>query len=388
MITLNSLSKIYRTDEIETVALENVNLTVERGEFLSIMGPSGCGKSTLLNIMGLLDAPTMGMVEINGIRTEGMKDKELAVFRNKTLGFVFQSFHLINSLNVMDNVELPLLYRRMAGSERKRLAQEVLEKVGLSHRMRHFPTQLSGGQCQRVAIARAIINQPRVVLLDEPLSALDLKLRTEMQYELRELQKRLGITFVFVTHDQEEALAMSDWIFVMNDGEIVQSGTPVDIYDEPINHFVATFIGESNILPGVMIEDYLVEFNGKRFESVDGGMRPNEPVEVVIRPEDLQITLPEEGKLQVRVETQLFRGVHYEIIAYDNLGNEWMIHSTRKAIEGEIIGLDFTPEDIHIMRLNETEEEFDARIEEYVEMEEPEDGLINAIEEERHEENS
>lgn len=388
MITLNSLSKIYRTDEIETVALENVNLTVERGEFLSIMGPSGCGKSTLLNIMGLLDAPTMGMVEINGIRTEGMKDKELAVFRNKTLGFVFQSFHLINSLNVMDNVELPLLYRRMAGSERKRLAQEVLEKVGLSHRMRHFPTQLSGGQCQRVAIARAIINQPRVVLLDEPLSALDLKLRTEMQYELRELQKRLGITFVFVTHDQEEALAMSDWIFVMNDGEIVQSGTPVDIYDEPINHFVATFIGESNILPGVMIEDYLVEFNGKRFESVDGGMRPNEPIEVVIRPEDLQITLPEEGKLQVRVETQLFRGVHYEIIAYDNLGNEWMIHSTRKAIEGEIIGLDFTPEDIHIMRLNETEEEFDARIEEYVEMEEPEDGLINAIEEERHEENS
>lgn len=388
MITLNSLSKIYRTDEIETVALENVNLTVERGEFLSIMGPSGCGKSTLLNIMGLLDAPTMGMVEINGIRTEGMKDKELAVFRNKTLGFVFQSFHLINSLNVMDNVELPLLYRRMAGSERKRLAQEVLEKVGLSHRMRHFPTQLSGGQCQRVAIARAIINQPRVVLLDEPLSALDLKLRTEMQYELRELQKRLGITFVFVTHDQEEALAMSDWIFVMNDGEIVQSGTPVDIYDEPINHFVATFIGESNILPGVMIEDYLVEFNGKRFESVDGGMRPNEPVEVVIRPEDLQITLPEEGKLQVRVETQLFRGVHYEIIAYDNLGNEWMIHSTRKAIEGEIIGLDFTPEDIHIMRLNETEEEFDARIEEYVEMEEPEDGLIHAIEEERHEENS
>jgi spermidine/putrescine transport system ATP-binding protein len=224
--------------------------------------------------------------------------------------------------------------------------------------------------------------------LDEPLSALDLKLRTEMQYELRELQQRLGITFVFVTHDQEEALAMSDWIFVMNDGEIVQSGTPVDIYDEPINHFVATFIGESNILPGVMIEDYLVEFNGKRFESVDGGMRPNEPVEVVIRPEDLQITLPEEGKLQVRVETQLFRGVHYEIIAYDNLGNEWMIHSTRKAIEGEIIGLDFTPEDIHIMRLNETEEEFDARIEEYVEVEEHEDGLINAIEEERYEENS
>jgi len=179
-----------------------------------------------------------------------------------------------------------------------------------------------------------------------------------MQYELRELQQRLGITFVFVTHDQEEALAMSDWIFVMNEGEIVQSGTPVDIYDEPINHFVATFIGES------------------------------EPVEVVIRPEDLQITLPEEGKLQVKVDTQLFRGVHYEIIAYDDLGNEWMIHSTRKAIVGEVIGLDFEPEDIHVMRLNETEEEFDARIEEYVEVEEQEAGLINAIEEERDEENN
>lgn len=174
----------------------------------------------------------------------------------------------------------------------------------------------------------------------------------------------------------------------MNEGEIVQSGTPVDIYDEPINHFVATFIGESNILDGRMIEDYLVEFNGKRFEAVDGGMRPNEPVEVVIRPEDLQITLPEEGKLQVKVDTQLFRGVHYEIIAYDDLGNEWMIHSTRKAIVGEVIGLDFEPEDIHIMRLNETEEEFDARIEEYVEIEEQEAGLINAIEEERDEENN
>ena len=160
MITLTSLSKIYRTDEIETVALENVNLTVDRGEFLSIMGPSGCGKSTLLNIMGLLDAPTTGTVEINGTHTEGMKDKQLAAFRNKTLGFVFQSFHLINSLNVMDNVELPLLYRRISSGERKRLAKEVLEKVGLSHRMNHFPTQLSGGQCQRVAIARAIIGHP------------------------------------------------------------------------------------------------------------------------------------------------------------------------------------------------------------------------------------
>lgn len=205
MITLNSLSKIYRTDEIETVALENVNLTVERGEFLSIMGPSGCGKSTLLNIMGLLDAPTMGIVEINGIRTEGMKDKELAIFRNKTLGFVFQSFHLINSLNVTDNVELPLLYRRVGSSERKRLAQEVLEKVGLSHRMRHFPTQLSGGQCQRVAIARAIIGNPEIILADEPTGNLDSRMGAEVMELLHRLNKEDGRTIVMVTHNEEQA---------------------------------------------------------------------------------------------------------------------------------------------------------------------------------------
>ena len=222
MITLNSLSKIYRTDEIETVALENVNLTVERGEFLSIMGPSGCGKSTLLNIMGLLDAPTMGMVEINGIRTEGMKDKELAVFRNKTLGFVFQSFHLINSLNVMDNVELPLLYRRMAGSERKRLAQEVLEKVGLSHRMRHFPTQLSGGQCQRVAIARAIIGNPEIILADEPTGALDSRTGREVMLFLQKLNAE-GNTIILITHDNSIA-AKAKRIIRITDGRIVYDG--------------------------------------------------------------------------------------------------------------------------------------------------------------------
>ena len=189
MITLTSLSKIYRTNEIETVALENVNLTVNRGEFLSIMGPSGCGKSTLLNIMGLLDAPTTGTIEINGTHTEGMKDKELAAFRNKTLGFVFQSFHLINSLNVLDNVELPLLYRRVSSSERRKLAQEVLEKVGLSHRMRHFPTQLSGGQCQRVAIARAIIGNPEIILADEPTGNLDSKMGAEVMELLHRLNK-------------------------------------------------------------------------------------------------------------------------------------------------------------------------------------------------------
>ena len=205
MITLTSLSKIYRTNEIETVALENVNLTVDRGEFLSIMGPSGCGKSTLLNIMGLLDAPTAGTIEINGTHTEGMKDKELAAFRNKTLGFVFQSFHLINSLNVMDNVELPLLYLHIASSERRKLAQEVLEKVGLSHRMRHFPTQLSGGQCQRVAIARAIIGNPEIILADEPTGNLDSKMGAEVMELLHRLNKEDGRTIVMVTHNEEQA---------------------------------------------------------------------------------------------------------------------------------------------------------------------------------------
>ena len=221
MRTLTSLSKIYRTDEIETVALENVNLTVERGEFLSIMGPSGCGKSTLLNIMGLLDAPTTGAIEINGTHTEGMKDKQLAAFRNKTLGFVFQSFHLINSLNVMDNVELPLLYRRISNSERKRLAKEVLEKVGLSHRMNHFPTQLSGGQCQRVAIARAIVGNPEIILADEPTGNLDSKMGAEVMELLHRLNKEDRRTIVMVTHNEEQAKQTSRTIRLF-DGRQVQ----------------------------------------------------------------------------------------------------------------------------------------------------------------------
>ena len=208
MITLTSLSKIYRTDEIETVALENVNLTVDRGEFLSIMGPSGCGKSTLLNIMGLLDAPTTGTVEINGTHTEGMKDKQLAAFRNKTLGFVFQSFHLINSLNVMDNVELPLLYRRISSGERKCLAKEVLEKVGLSHRMNHFPTQLSGGQ-------------PEIILADEPTGNLDSKMGAEVMELLHRLNKEDGRTIVMVTHNEEQAKQTSRTIRFF-DGRQVQ----------------------------------------------------------------------------------------------------------------------------------------------------------------------
>lgn len=205
MIKLTGINKIYRTNEIETLALENVNLDVEKGEFVSITGPSGCGKSTLLNIMGLLDAPSSGKIEINGTSVENMKDKELAAFRNKTLGFVFQSFHLINSLNVIDNVELPLLYRKMPAKERTRLAKEVLERVGLSHRMRHMPTQLSGGQCQRVAIARAIVGNPEIILADEPTGNLDSKMGAEVMELLHKLNKEDGRTIVMVTHNEEQA---------------------------------------------------------------------------------------------------------------------------------------------------------------------------------------
>ncbi|EFV67231.1 ABC transporter ATP-binding protein [Phocaeicola vulgatus] len=221
MIKLTGINKIYRTNEIETLALENVNLDVVKGEFVSIMGPSGCGKSTLLNIMGLLDAPSSGKIEINGTSVESMKDKELAAFRNKTLGFVFQSFHLINSLNVIDNVELPLLYRKMAAKERTRLAKEVLDRVGLSHRMRHMPTQLSGGQCQRVAIARAIVGNPEIILADEPTGNLDSKMGAEVMELLHKLNKEDGRTIVMVTHNEEQAKQTSRTIRFF-DGRQVQ----------------------------------------------------------------------------------------------------------------------------------------------------------------------
>ena len=221
MIKLTGNNKIYRTNEIETLALENVNLDVAKGEFVSIMGPSGCGKSTLLNIMGLLDAPSSGKIEINGTSVESMKDKELAAFRNKTLGFVFQSFHLINSLNVIDNVELPLLYRKMAAKERTRLAKEVLDRVGLSHRMRHMPTQLSGGQCQRVAIARAIVGNPEIILADEPTGNLDSKMGAEVMELLHKLNKEDGRTIVMVTHNEEQAKQTSRTIRFF-DGRQVQ----------------------------------------------------------------------------------------------------------------------------------------------------------------------
>ena len=243
MIKLTGINKIYRTNEIETVALENVNLEVNKGEFLSIMGPSGCGKSTLLNIMGLLDAPTSGTIEIAGTKVDGMKDKELAAFRNQKLGFVFQSFHLINSLNVLDNVELPLLYRKVSAKERRHLAEEVLKKVGLSHRMRHMPTQLSGGQCQRVAIARALAMEPDIMLFDEPTSALD----PEMVGEVLEVMKRLaaeGMTMVVVTHEMGFAKEVATRVIFMDDGQIVEEAEPEEFFGNPKNPRLKEFLSK------------------------------------------------------------------------------------------------------------------------------------------------
>ncbi len=356
VISFRGVTKQYDDD---VPVLKEVSFDIERGKFYTLLGPSGCGKTTILRLIAGFMEPTAGEILMDG------KSINSVPANKRQVNTVFQDYALFPHLNVYDNVAFGLRIRKLKGAEIERKVKEALRFVNLEGYDKREIREMSGGQRQRVAIARAIVNEPQVLLLDEPLSALDLKLRYEMQYELRELQRRLGITFIFVTHDQEEALAMSDEIFVLNKGIIEQSGTPTDIYDEPINRFVADFIGESNIVPGRMLEDYKVEFAGQAFTCVDRGLRRGEPVEVVLRPEDLEMKPADEGQLRAVVETQLFRGVHYEIICRDDIGNEWMVHSTRKAIVGEIIGLDFEPEAIHVMRFGESEADFDRRLEGY-----------------------
>ena len=354
-----SFKNVIKSYDDDVPVLNNVSFDIEEGKFYTLLGPSGCGKTTILRIIAGFSEPTKGDIFFEGKRINEVPANK------RQVNTVFQDYALFPHMNVFDNIAFGLKIKKIPKETIKQKVKKALKMVQLKGYEKRGINEMSGGQKQRVAIARAIVNEPKILLLDEPLSALDHKLRLDMQYELRELQQRLGITFIFVTHDQEEALAMSDEIFVLNNGNIVQSGSPVNIYDEPINHYVADFIGESNIVNGTMIADELVEFVGKRFSCVDSGMRPNEAVEIVLRPEDLTLTSVEKGKLKVKVDTQLFRGVHYEIICYDEQNNEWIVHSTKKANPGSVMGLSFEPEDIHVMRFNESEEDFDARLESY-----------------------
>ncbi len=328
------------------VVLDNINLDIYDNEFLTLLGPSGCGKTTTLRLIAGFLSPDQGDLIFLG---EDIKDVPP---HKRNVNTVFQRYALFPHLNVFENVAFPLREKRVPKAEIEQKVTEMLKLVALSGFEKRSVTSLSGGQQQRVAIARALVNSPKVLLLDEPLAALDLKLRKDMQSELKKIQKATGITFVFVTHDQEEALSMSDTVVVMSEGRIQQIGTPVDIYNEPENAFVADFIGESNILDGVMLEDRKVRFHGHTFTCVDHGFAPKEPVDVVVRPEDVDIVPEEKGMLRGVVTSVTFLGVHYEIIVDIN-GFKWMIQTTDFVDVNEHIGLSIDPDAIHIMKKSE-----------------------------------
>ena len=329
-----------------TIVLDNINLDIYDNEFLTLLGPSGCGKTTTLRLIGGFETADSGDIIFMG---ENIND--LPPYK-RNVNTVFQRYALFPHLNVFENIAFPLRQKKESNEEIHDKVEEMLKLTALSGFEKRSVTSLSGGQQQRVAIARALISKPKVLLLDEPLAALDLKLRKDMQQELKNIQKATGITFVFVTHDQEEALSMSDTVVVMSEGRIQQIGTPIDIYNEPKNAFVADFIGESNILDGIMLDDYKVKFSKHEFECVDHGFKKRQKVDVVIRPEDVDIVSEDKGMLKGIVTSVTFLGVHYEIIVDIN-GFKWMIQTTDFVDVDERIGLIIEPDAIHIMEKSE-----------------------------------
>ena len=342
ILELKNISKSFDGEPI----LQNIDLNIQDGAFVTLLGPSGCGKTTTLRILAGFIQPDEGKVIFDGQDITSLPPYK------RQVNTIFQRYALFPHLNVFENIAFGLRVNKVPKYEIEERVNEMLKTVNLVGFGKRKVSSLSGGQQQRVAIARALVNNPKVLLLDEPLGALDLKLRKDMQNELKSIQQRLGITFVFVTHDQEEALSMSDVVVVMDSGRIQQIGSPLDIYNEPKNAFVADFIGESNILDGIMLEDELVEVYGTRFPCVDKGFARHEPVDVVIRPEDVDIVSEENGMLRGTVSAITFKGVHYEIIV-DVQGFKWMIQSTDSPVVGQRIGLSVRPDEIHIMQKSE-----------------------------------
>lgn len=351
LIELTGITKDYDGD----LALDNVSLYIRDGEFLTLLGPSGCGKTTLLRIIAGFITPTSGTVMIDGADMNGVPPHK------RQVNTVFQKYALFPHLNVHDNIAFGLKVKHTPKDKIDERVDAMLKLVNLEGYGKRWIDQLSGGQQQRIAIARALVNEPKVLLLDEPLGALDLKLRKEMQIELKRMQQQLGITFVFVTHDQEEALTMSDTIVVMKNGVIQQIGEPEDIYNEPKNPFVADFIGESNIVPGVMLDDYKVRMKGMVFPCVDAGFGKNVEVDVVIRPEDIDIVDPKDARISGTVVSVVFMGVHYEIDV-DCGGYEWVVHTTDYAAMGQQVGISIPPDAIHIMKKTRATNLFDAEV--------------------------
>ena len=347
MIEIKNISKWYGNFQV----LKDCSVDVEKGEVVVVCGPSGSGKSTLIKTVNALEPFQKGEIIVDGISV-GDPKTNLPQLRSR-VGMVFQHFELFPHLSIREN--LVLAQMKVLGRGREEATErglKLLDRVGLLKHADKFPGQMSGGQQQRVAIARSLVNEPEILLLDEPLGALDLKLRKEMQLELKRLQREMNITFIYVTHDQEEALTMSDTVVVMNGGKVQQIGTPEDIYNEPKNAFVADFIGDSNIVDGVMHRDFLVSFSGVDFPCVDRGFSREQSVQVVVRPEDIEVVSPVEGQLVGVVNDVIFKGVHFEMHV-ECEGREWLIHSTRACTPGETIGMRIGPNEIHIMARSE-----------------------------------